>query len=157
MLSRREAIQFAIQNEIKSQNLYKMMAKAFRKSDSGETFKNLVPLEKIHEEKLVELYHKEFPYNNLEIDRDIVPKADRTMKFDEPRSTIMFAQQRENEAKENYLELKRTSKDPKVKELFSQLAKEEEDHHQLLQNMIDQMEGTMMWFDESELDGLMEY
>lgn len=157
MLSRREAIQFAIQNEIKSQNLYKMMAAAFRKSDSGETFKNLQPLEKIHEEKLTELYHKEFPYNNLQIDRNLLPKVETNEQLNEPRAAILFAQQREDNAKEGYLELARTSADPKVKELFENLAAEEEDHHQLLQNILDQMEGTMMWYDESELDGLMEY
>jgi rubrerythrin len=157
MLSRREAIQFAIQNEIKSQNLYKMMAAAFRKSDSGETFKNLQPLEKIHEEKLTELYHKEFPYNNLQIDRNLLPKAETNEQLNEPRAAILFAQQREDNAKEGYLELARTSADSKVKELFENLAAEEEDHHQLLQNILDQMEGTMMWYDESELDGLMEY
>jgi len=157
MLSRKEAIQFAIQNEIKSQNLYKIMAKAFRKSDSGETFKNLVPLEKIHEDKLAELYHTEFPYNNMKIDKQLLPKAETSEQLDDPRAAILFAQQREDNAKEGYLELARTSAEPVVKELFENLAKEEEEHHQLLQNMLDQMEGTMMWYDESELDGLMEY
>jgi rubrerythrin len=134
-----------------------MMAAAFRKSDSGETFKNLQPLEKIHEEKLTELYHKEFPYNNLQIDRNLLPKVETNEQLNEPRAAILFAQQREDNAKEGYLELARTSADSKVKELFENLAAEEEDHHQLLQNILDQMEGTMMWYDESELDGLMEY
>ncbi|MDN5354037.1 MAG: hypothetical protein PWQ09_793 [Candidatus Cloacimonadota bacterium] len=157
MLSRKDAIQYAIQNEIKSQNLYKKMAKAFRQSDSGETFKNLVPLEKIHEEKLRKLFHKEYPYSKLQVDSTMLPHLDSNNKIDEPRAAILFAQQREDTAKEGYLELANSSKDPKVKELFNHLAKEEADHHALLQNMLDKMEGTMMWFDESELDGLMEY
>jgi rubrerythrin len=93
----------------------------------------------------------------LQIDRNLLPKAETNEQLNEPRAAILFAQQREDNAKEGYLELARTSADSKVKELFENLAAEEEDHHQLLQNILDQMEGTMMWYDESELDGLMEY
>jgi hypothetical protein len=61
MYSRMEAYQLAINNEMKSQNLYSMLADSFREHDVSTFFRNLVPLEKIHEDKLRQAFAREFP------------------------------------------------------------------------------------------------
>jgi rubrerythrin len=48
-------------------------------------------------------------------------------------------------------------KDDELKEFFLNLVKEEMYHKELLETEADRIQGTVTWFDESELSGLMEY
>lgn len=156
MMTRKEALLFAIENEVKSQNLYRALANAFKDEQSQAMFKNLVPIEKVHEEKLVSLYKEENPDEELNINYALIPTPVEGESLDDPQGALEFAIKREHIAREGYLTFAQNAEDGELKELFEELAAEEANHAELLNDEINRIHGSMIWFDASELDGFME-
>lgn len=155
-MTRKEAYILAIQNEIKSQNLYTAMAKSFGKSEMATTLLSLVPLEKNHEEKLRLLFAKEFPNEVIEVDPKLTPKFGYAEIVNDPQALFEFAISREDLAQNGYLQLASGSTDAEVKVLFENFANEELQHKELLESEIQRINGLMSWYDPSELTGLVE-
>jgi len=151
----REAIILAIQNEIKSQNIYQKLANAAKSEHARTTFLNLIPLEKIHEEKLINIFKKEFDSDPEGLDYSAILKFNGAAP-ENPEEILKFAIEMEDHASEMYLKLAAESDNEFMKITFTQLAKEEENHHELLALEIEQMQGIAIWFDQSELSGLFE-
>ena len=155
MNERKEALTLAIQNEIKAQNLYRMMAKAFSDEQTSLTFLNLVPLEEMHEDKLLELYRAEFD-DEPEIDRKALPDFKVRKDLDDPKNILEFAIEQELIAYAAYKRLAILGDKEEDKALYNELAAEELNHKAMLEERIEQLEGLLRWFDPSELNGLME-
>jgi rubrerythrin len=156
MMTRKEALLFAIENEVKSQNLYRALANAFKDEQSRAMFQNLVPLEKVHEEKLIALYKAENPDEALNINYALIPTPVDGESLDDPQGALKFAIKREHIAREGYLTFAQNAEDGELKQLFEELAAEEANHAELLNDEINRIHGSMIWFDPSELDGFME-
>ncbi len=157
MPSLKDAYIFAIINEVKSQNLYKILSIAAKESASKQTFEELSLLEKVHEEKVTRLFKEQFPAETLEIDRSVLPRLKRNQEIVDPREALLFAVGREEMASSGYEELMEKSENPEIKELFGNLAKEEQYHKEVLETEILKISGELLWFDENELSGLFEY
>ncbi len=153
----KNAYLYAIQNEIKTKNLYKLLQKAFLKAQVGHVFLELIELEKIHEQKLTEQFKKIFPGEKPDVD----PKAIFTFHSDvdlrDADDVLQFAMDMEQHAHDKYEQLAAETNNDETKELFSFLADEESNHKDLLQDEIERIHGAMTWFDPSELNGLQEY
>ncbi len=156
MLDRKETFRLAIQNEIKSQVLYELMSKSFRnKPESSREFEQLIPLEKMHEEKLKSAFKKEFPNEVFHLPPNQKPVM-KASDIDEPKKVLEYAISRENDASDTYKDMAQNSTDNDVISLLLQLAKEEEYHRTILEREILLLQGMMTWYDPSELNGLVE-
>ena len=152
----KQAYILAIQSEVMSQNLYKMLSAAFsRKPEVSAVFDNLIPLERLHEEKLRTLFDKEFPGATLKIDPNLVHQA-TPEEIDEPRKVLEFAISREIIAHDIYHNMAQETSDPETAKLLKTLAIEEDYHKTVLETEILRLEHLMTWFDPSELNGLVE-
>lgn len=155
-MDRKETYHLAIMNEIKSQILYDRMSKSFKeRPDSGVVFKRLIPLEKMHEDKLRAAFKKEFPHEDLNVDVNPAPFLKRS-DINDPKKVIIYAISREIEAAKIYKKMARETTDVDVLDLLNHLAKEEENHLDMLEQEIALMQGQMSWYDPSELSGLAE-
>lgn len=154
-MTRKEAFRIAIEAEIRSQNLYKALAKSFQKPQSAAIFKELVLYEQNHESKLRTLYALEFPSEALHLTQD----PDQEMKglnLDDPRKVLEFAISREELAQNIYQKLAEQSTDDEVRRLLMDFAQEELYHKDLLFTELERIHGVVSWYDPSELSGLME-
>lgn len=156
MESRKDAYILAIHYEIKSQSLYKSLAKSFRQENISQTFRSLVPLEEIHEEKLRNAFQREFPNDKLVIDEDQVKHDVPADMINDPKSILEFAIGREELAHDAYIRLASGCIDQEMKTLFQQFAEEESNHKVILQTEIQRIQGLISWYDPSELNGLVE-
>jgi rubrerythrin len=156
MNSRKEAYKIAIHYEIKSQNLYKSLAKSFKQENVSQTFQNLVPLEEIHEEKLRAAYQKEFPGDTIDIDRSKIVGDVPAHLINDPEKILEFAIGREELAHDAYIRLAAGCVDLDIKKLFEQFASEENNHKIILETEIERIQGLISWYDPSELNGLVE-
>ncbi len=156
-MNRKEAYVLAIENEIKSKNLYMMLAKSFKNEESIETFHLLQSLEKIHEEKLIAAFKKEFNTSKTTFDTELLPKIDIRRDLSDPKTILEYAMDRELAMADQYEYMAEESVDGDLKEFFLKLVEEENNHKELLENELDRIQGTAIWFDPSELTGLMEY
>ncbi len=156
MNSRKEAYILAIQNEIRSQELYKALAKSFKEENAKKAFHSLIPLEEIHEEKLIIAYKIEFPGQALNIIRDEVPGDIPADLISDPKSILEFALSREDLAHDGFMYLALSCNDMEIRTLFEKFAKEEYDHKIILQTEIERIQGLISWYDPSELNGLVE-
>ena len=156
-MNRKEAYIFAIENEIKSKNLYIILAKSVNNEESKKTFHLLQSLEKIHEEKLIEAYKKEFNISTTTFDTNMSPKIDVRRNLSDPKAILEYAIDRELAMADQYDYMAAECKDDELRNFFLNLVKEEQDHKELLATELDRIHGSMIWFDESELTGLMEY
>ena len=155
-MDRKETFRIAIQAEINSQNLYKSLAKSFGKAESATIFGNLVPMEKMHEEKLRGIYENEFPGETLELELNYIPDM-KDVDFKEPKSVLEFAIGREEKAHHTYVELAQDTADKDLKALLLGFAEEENHHKTILFTEIQRIQGMIQWYDPSELNGLVEY
>ena len=155
MNERKEALILAIQNEIKAQNLYLMMARAFSDDDSRQTFLGLVPMEEMHEDKLTEIYRAEFD-DEPDLDRNALPQFKARRDLKDPKHILQFAVDQELIAHASYKKLAGLAQHDDMRTLFEGLAEEELQHKALLEDRLEQIQGLMTWFDPSELNGLME-
>lgn len=156
MIDRKETYRLAIMNEIKSQVLYDLMSKSFvERPEAGLAFKRLIPLEKMHEDKLRAAFKKEFPNEDLNID----PKPKPYLKYSnisDPKKVLIYAIAREIDASKMYKSMAAETTDEDLIALLTQLAKEEENHMSILEQEIQLLQGQMSWYDPSELNGLVE-
>ena len=144
MQSRKEAYLFAIQNEIKSQNLYRMLAKSFKCKEIATVFERLVPLEQLHEEKLREIFRKEFPDESIPVDPKAIPDFMNHNDIKDPRAIYDFAVERENYAEESYQKLAAQTEQNELKKLFYTLASEEKNHAELIYTEIEKLANTLV-------------
>jgi rubrerythrin len=156
MISRKEAYIIAIQYEIKSQNLYKSLAKSFKQENASKTIQSLVPLEEIHEEKLRSAYEKEFKGESVNVDRSKIVGDIPAQMINDPKSILEFAIGREDLAHDAYIRLAEGCVDPNIRILFEKFAEEESYHKTILQTEIQRIQGLLSWYDPSELNGLVE-
>ncbi|MDD2331901.1 MAG: ferritin family protein [Candidatus Cloacimonetes bacterium] len=154
-MERREALKLAIQAEISSQNLYKALAKSFMNPETSTLFKNLVPMEKMHEEKLRAIFKKEFPGEEPDVDPDKIQDI-RQVKIREAKAVLEYAISREEIAHASYLLLAEHSQEESLKKLLIHFAEEELNHKTFLLNEIQRLQGVVQWYDPSELNGFME-
>ncbi len=152
----KEIFNLAIQNEIMSQNLYSALAKSFASNpDISKVLAGLVPLEKIHEEKLRKAFQKEFPGVTPEVDIKLSHLI-KPEDIDDPLAALDFAISREIVAAEIYAKMAASSTDSELMEFLRGLSAEEENHRVLLETEILRIDNLMTWFDPSELNGLVE-
>jgi len=112
----------------------------------------------MHEEKMRSFFHQEFPGESLAISADLLPKTRKKIdEMKDPKSIFDFAIEREKMAQEAYNDLAINCEVPEMKEFFIKMANDEKNHAEVLFAEIEKLENTMIWFDESELNGLMEY
>ena len=156
-MNRKEAYVLAIENEIKSKNLYIILAKSCKNEESVKTFHLLESLEKIHEEKLIEAYKKEFNISTTAFDTNMLPKIDIRRNLSDPKSILEYAMDRELAMADQYEYMASECQDAELRDFFLKLEKEEKEHKELLETEMDRIHGTAIWFDQSELTGLMEY
>jgi rubrerythrin len=154
-MNRKEAYQMAIQNEILSQNLYEALAKGFKNPDSSSLFIELITLENIHEDKLRIAFHQEFPLGEICIDADLLPFL-KIGDIKEPHQILEFAIAREQAAHDAYQDLAENTADADLQKMLRQLAAEEEGHKELLLTEMQRIQGAVIWYDPSELNGLVE-
>ena len=155
-MDRKETFRIAIQVEINSQNLYKSLSKSFGKAESATIFGNLVPMEKIHEDKLRAIFEDEFPGETLELELNYIPDM-KSVNFKEPKDVLEFAIGREEKAHDSYVKLAADTADKDLKALMLKFAEEEDYHKTILFTEIQRLQGMIQWYDPSELNGLVEY
>ncbi|MDP2172854.1 MAG: ferritin family protein [Candidatus Cloacimonadaceae bacterium] len=155
-MDRKEAFRFAIEAEMRSQMLYSALAKSFRKPENSAVYQELVILEKNHEEKVRTAFETEYPGHDLQLEPELSVDL-RSINPREPKEVLDFAISREEMAQSIYLELAEGSADREMKELFNRFAVEEDHHKTILLTEIQRMQGALVWYDPSELSGLMEY
>lgn len=154
-MNRQEAIRIAIEAEIRSQNLYKALAKSFRTPESEQIFKQLVQYEEIHEAKMRELFALEFPGTTLKLMDDLSMEL-QGVKLEDPKAVLEFAISREELAQNIYMKLAEQTPDGDTKALLRSFAAEEANHKELLFAELERIQGILSWYDPSELNGLME-
>jgi len=155
-MERREAYKIALENEIKSINLYKILSKSFNDQDIIDTFNSLASLELIHKEKLIQACKKEFGHIPFNYNDNDVPKIDIRRNLSDAKSILEYAIDREIAMADQYKIMAEESEDEMNKKFFLDLVQEEIDHKDLLETELNRIQGSMIWFDDSELNGLME-
>lgn len=156
MDNKKEIYKLVITEEIKAQNLYRILSKALHKEESHNIFDNLIKVERLHEETLRELFEREFPSQKLNVAPKPQTVNEDITKLTTPQMALKFAINREEKAEKLYLELASRAKDSATKELFLKFAKDEQNHKLYIEDELNSLSGLMTWFDESELNGLME-
>ncbi|HPR18830.1 MAG TPA: ferritin family protein [Candidatus Cloacimonadota bacterium] len=156
MKEKKDIYQLVIQEEIKAQNLYSALAKASPNEEIKGIFINLIRMEKNHEEMICELFYSEFPRIELKIDRQLTPDFSGDKNLRNPDKILKYAISKEESAAQTYLELAAQAETNEHKKIFEQFALEEKGHKNILENEILRLGGLLIWFDESELNGLME-
>ncbi len=139
---------------MKAQKLYSFLSENCENKHSN-IFINLIAMEKIHEVKMRELYTLEFPEEDLQIEIKPINKQ-KTKNFSDPKQIFDFAMERENSAQQAYLDLAQQADDIELKNLFFKFSEEEKNHSELIYAEIERLTNTMVWFDESELNGFMD-
>ena len=155
-MDRKDAYRIAIEAEIRSQNLYKALAKSFNNEETAQFYNQLVKYETDHEKKVRGLFAKEFPGEKLKLVGNVKMEMEG-LEFDDPKQVLEFAISREELAQNIYLKLAEQSEDADTKALLEQLAAEEEQHKDLLFAEIEKLHNILQWYDSSELDGFMEH
>ncbi|MDY0152031.1 MAG: ferritin family protein [Candidatus Cloacimonas sp.] len=154
-MTRQEGYRIVIEAEIRSQNLYKALAKSFRNAETTNVFNELVVLEENHETKVRAAFSREFPHQELFIADDLSMQLSG-IDLSDPKEVLQFAIYREEVAEDIYQKMAAESLDPEIKDMMLQFAAEELDHKTLLLAEIQRIQGAMTWFDSSELTGFME-
>ncbi len=155
-MDRKEAYIIAVENEIRAINLYSILAKSFNDKDLVRVFKSLSQLEKGHQEKIEESFRKEFGDTSFDYDGNALPRFEVKDDLSGPRQVIRYAISKEESMKENYTNMASASDNEDIKAFFKYLAEEEQNHKELLEAELNRIEGSMVWFDPSELNGMME-
>ena len=153
----KETYQKAIQNEILSRNLYLFLARTTKNETIKEKFESLSKFEKVHEEKLTKIFKDNFKNEKLVVNRtklpDIVVEKD---SFQNIKDVLNFAIQQEKIMHDKYINMAKQTDDEELKEILEGLAAEEIDHKEVLSDEIVALQGDYIWFDPSELNGMME-
>ena len=151
----KDSYRIVIAAEIRAQKMYQALAKSFAKPETSNVFKELVVLEKLHEEKVWSAFAREFPGQAIELQDEPV-KEMQSVNLNDPQEVLEFAISKEEEAVELYKDLAEQTKEPDINKQLLQFAQEEESHKVILLSEIQRLQGALQWFDPSELTGLME-
>lgn len=154
-MDRKEAYRIAITAEVRSQALYRALAKSFTHEDTAAVFTGLVNIEEGHEAQVQAAYQAEYGDGPILVIDDYDPDL-ALLDLVDPLKVLEFAITREELARANYVQLALDSGDSELKEQFLHFATEESGHATVLLAMIQRLSGTMIWYDPSELSGLME-
>ena len=155
-MNRKRTYHVVIEAEIRSQLLYKSMAMSFRSPETSAIFQELMVLEKNHEEKMREAYAKEFPGEKVPAFSPQIPEI-KDITLTDPIEVLEFATGREDMAAEIYRNMAAETEDAEIKALLLTFAAEEEQHKQVILAEKQRIQGAMIWFDPSELNGLLEH
>ena len=155
LMTRKESYQMVIEAEIRAQMLYHSLARSFRNPETSAVFQELVMLEKTHEEGIRKAYAAEFAGEEPVIKPQVEVEL-KDVNLKEPLEVLEFAMGREDIARSAYLQMADASDDADLKALLISFADQEDQHKQLIQAEIQRLQGSMIWFDPSELTGLME-
>ncbi|NLO10897.1 MAG: ferritin family protein [Candidatus Cloacimonetes bacterium] len=155
MMTRKEIYLMVLEAEIRSQKLYKAMAKSFRRPENSAVFQQLVVLEKNHEEKVRAAFLQEFPNADAYPDPVLEPEF-KKLDYSDPAVVLEYAIEREDVARDHYLDLAEGTQDGQLKMMLKTFAAEEEQHKELLQEQLQSLQGAYTWYDPSELTGFME-
>lgn len=156
-MDRKEAYIYAMENEIKSANLYKVLANSFEDEELIKTFNSLASFESIHQDKIRDYFAKEFGEVPFTYNKSALPKIDIRHDLSDPKKILEYAIYREIAMADQYEFMADESKDEHIKTFFKTLVMEENDHKEMLEDELNRIQGLMIWFDPSELNGLMEY
>ena len=155
-MNRKQTYHVVIEAEIRSQLLYKSMAKSFRNPETSAIFQELMVLEKNHEEKMREAFAKEYPGDKVPSFSPRIPEI-KDIEMTDPLEVLEFAAGREDMAAEIYRNMAAETEDAEIKALLVNFAAEEEQHKQVIVTEMQRVQGALIWFDPSELDGLLEH
>ena len=155
-MNRKQTYHVVIEAEIRSQLLYKSMAKSFRNPETSAIFQELMVLEKNHEEKMRAAYAKEFPGEKVGQLSPSIPQI-KDIEMTDPIAVLEFAIGREDMAAEIYRNMAAETEDAEIKALLITFADEEEQHKEVILTEMQRVQGAVIWFDPSELDGLLEH
>ncbi len=150
-----DSYRMVIAEEIRAQKMYQALAKSFAKPETSNVFKELVVLEKMHEEKVKSAFAKEFPGQTITLQEEPI-KEMQGVNWNDPQEVLEFAITKEEESVELYKNMAEQTREPEIKKQLLQFAKEEEGHKSILLSEIQRLQGALQWFDPSELSGLME-
>jgi rubrerythrin len=156
-MKRIEAYVLAIENEIKSTNLYNALKKSFKDESLKKTFHTLGAYEDIHREKLVSAFRREFPKEKLIYDKNVMPKINIKRDLSDPRHIFEYAIDREIAMADQYEDMAEDCTDEDIRAFFLALVAEEKQHQEMLEMELNRLHGTAIWFDSSELDGFMAF
>lgn len=154
-MNRKDTYLLVIMSEIRSQKLYHALGKSFRSPETSAIFQELLVLEQNHEEKVRAAFKQEFPGEKIPDFSPQIPEI-KDVKLSEPLEVLEFASAREDLAAGIYLELAAETKDLQIKALLLKFAAEEGEHKQVILAEMQRLQGSMIWFDPSELNGLFE-
>ena len=155
---------YAMQMETESQNFYLNLARQSSNSGLAAVFNLLADEEAKHCKIVAEMKTKtdvKFANTNLLSDvKEVFKKMANTEKFDfgsEQLDIYKKAQDLELKSRKFYLEKADEVEDNYKKAVFAKLAKEEEKHYFLLENIIDFVSRPKIWLENSEWYHLEEY
>ena len=154
-MQKKAAYESAIEAEIRAQNLYRALAKSFRNPQSAQVFHQLIIFEEFHEEQLRDLFEKDFPGEQPAVNVNIAPRLEG-IKLEDPKAVLEFAITEEEKAHDVYQNLADQCEDAETKAMLMDLAREEENHKEVLYTEIERLQGSQQWYDPSELAGYME-
>ncbi|MDD3535075.1 MAG: ferritin family protein [Candidatus Cloacimonetes bacterium] len=154
-MERREAIRIAIEAEIRSQNLYKALAKSFGNPQSEQVFTRLIIFEEYHEAEMRDIFATEYPGEKLELIGELHTEL-KGIDLRNPNQVLEFAISREELAENIYRKLAEQTAEADTREILLQFAKEEAQHKEVLVAELERLQGILEWYDPAELTGLME-
>lgn len=154
-MDRKELYRLALTQEVRSQNLYKALARSFRKPETSSLFTELILLEKTHEDKLREAFAAEFPGQQINVEGNLAQEL-RGLDLSGPQKVLDFAIGREDNARQQYEAFAANTQNPEMKKMLLKLAAEEEGHKTLLLTEMQRIHGALEWYDPSELNGFMD-
>jgi rubrerythrin len=150
-----DSYRMVIAAEIKAQKMYQALEKSFARPETSSVFKELVILEKMHEEKMRIAFAKQFPGQEIILPEEPV-KIMQKVNLNDPKEVLEFAISKEEESIKLYRGMAEQTTEPEIKKQLLQFANEEEGHKSILLTEIQRLQGALEWFDPSELTGLME-
>lgn len=155
-MDKKELYLLALAQEIRSQKLYDALAKSFKNPQNSVFFRELVLLEQAHEARLRESFGPEFPDAEPEA-KALKDKDLQGLDLNDPVALLEYAAEREAIAQNHYLAFAEQTSEPKLKAMLLELAEEEDKHRSLLLVELQRIQGSLDWYDPSELAGFMDF
>ncbi len=150
-----DSYRMVIAAEIRAQKMYKALSKSFANPETVQFYTELVQLENNHEQKMRSAFTEQFPGQTLVLPEEPTQEL-QGVNLNDPQDVLEYAISREELAENIYKSLAETCPEPELKQLFLRFAHEEDEHKNLLLTEIQRLQGAHIWFDPSELTGLME-
>ncbi len=150
-----DSYKMVIAAEIRAQKMYAALAKSFAQPETQNLYTELVMLEQNHETKMRAAFARLFPGEILVLPEEKIGEL-KGIDLSDPQKVLEFAISREELAEGIYKSMAETCLDADLKQLLLQFAHEEDEHKSILLAEIQRLQGAHVWFDPSELNGLME-